>query len=74
MEHRHDLAYRICVTEANRMLAKSFAEHFGGSYLRVKYSDLINDTKTVDENEQKVEASNIINRIKTKLKKIGGET
>ena len=58
------------------MMTKDFANQYGGSYLCVKYSELIersvNNNDENDEIDNEKEAKNIINRIKDKLRKLGG--
>lgn len=55
------------------MMTKDFANQYGGSYLRVKYSELIESSvNNNDPIDNEKEAKNIINRIKDKLRKLGG--
>ena len=60
-QHQRDLAYRIYVTECLRMISENVASCGGGSYMAVKYDDVVNQ-KQVDNRTGEEIAADIINR------------
>ena len=58
---QHDLAYRIYVAECLRMISENAASGGGGSYMAVKFEDVINP-KHVDNRTGEEIAADIIKR------------
>ena len=58
---QRDLAYRIYVTECLRMIGENAASGGGGSYMAVKFEDVINP-KHVDNRTGEEIAADIIKR------------
>lgn len=65
-----DRIYKIYVTDALKIIAENTAKFGGGSVLRSRYYDLISEEIEAEPEET---AEEIINRIKNKLGKLGGE-
>lgn len=62
-------AYRVYVTDALKAIAENTGKHFGGSYMKNRYYDL-ESPKPVETRTGK----EIIDQIKAKIARIGGET
>ena len=60
-QHQRDLAYRIYVSECLRMISENAASGGGGSYMAVKFEDVINP-KHVDNRTGEEIAADIIKR------------
>ena len=60
-QHRRDLAYRIYVSECLRMISENAASGGGGSYMAVKFEDVVNP-KPVDNRTGEEIAADIIKR------------
>ena len=60
-QHQRDLAYRIYVAECLRMISENAASGGGGSYMAVKFEDVINP-KHVDNRTGEEIAADIIKR------------
>lgn len=59
--HQRDLAYRIYVAECLRMIGENASSGGGGSYMAVKFEDIINP-KPVDNRTGEEIAADIIKR------------
>ena len=60
-QHQRDLAYRIYVAECLRMISENAASGGGGSYMAVKFEDIITP-KPVDNRTGEEIAADIIKR------------
>ena len=58
---RRDLAYRIYVTDCLRIISENSAKMCGGSYMKAKFTDIINP-KPVDKRTGEEIAADIIKR------------
>lgn len=58
---QRDLVYRICVTDCLRIISENSAKMCGGSYMKLKFSDIINP-KPVDNRAGEEIAADIIKR------------
>ena len=58
---QRDLAYRIYVTDCLRIISENAAKLCGGSYMKVKFADIINP-KPVDNRTGEEIAADIIKR------------
>ena len=58
-QHQRDLAYRIYVTDCLRIISENSAKMVGGSYMKAKFTDIINP-KPVDNRTGEEIAADII--------------
>lgn len=63
-----DDAYRFYISDVLKTICENFAKKYGGSYIKSRYSDIINPKKRDDRTSDE-----IINSIKEKLDKICGD-
>lgn len=61
--HRSDLAYRVYVTDTLRVISENTARLGGGSYMRMRYADMLSPEK-----EDTRDAGEIIAGIREKLR------
>ncbi|MDE7398968.1 MAG: hypothetical protein K2N06_05505 [Oscillospiraceae bacterium] len=63
-----DMTYRVYVTDALKLIAENTSKYAGGSYMKIRFTDIINpkpeETRTADE---------IITSITDKLRKLQEE-
>lgn len=62
--------FEIYVTDALKAIAENTSKMYGGSSMKMRYADLMMDTKTEEESERT--ADDIINSIKNKINNLGG--
>lgn len=60
-QHQRDLAYRIYVCDCLRMATENTAKMGGGSYIAVKFSDIINPNPVDNRTGEEI-AADIIKR------------
>ena len=60
-QHQRDLAYRIYVTDCLRIISENTAKMGGGSYISVKFADIINPKPAGNRTGEEI-AADIIKR------------
>ena len=70
-EHQRELAYRIYVSEALRTMTENTARIGGGSYIRVRYEDLISPARGTSSNWES--SAEVVSHVFGKLREIRGE-
>lgn len=69
------LLYEVYVTDALKAIAENTARMYGGSSMKTRYAELVQERKGMDDGgEVKAErtANEIISNIKDKINKLGG--
>lgn len=64
-----DEAYREYVTEALRIISENTAKYAGGGYMKARYADIVRPKP-----EETRTGSEIIEKMREKLREVGGET
>lgn len=70
-EHQRELAYRIYVSEALRTMTENTARIGGGSYIRVRYEDVIAPARGTSGQWESSEQ--VVSHVLGKLREIRGE-
>lgn len=68
LERSKVTAYRVYTAEALRIMTENTAKYAGGGYMKQKYSDMVNPKP-----EEARTGQEIIDMMKNKIAKIGGE-
>ncbi len=64
-KHQRELAYRFYVTDTLRSISENTAKYGGGSYVRVRFADIINPTP-----EDNRSSEEIVDHIRGKLREL----
>ena len=65
IKHQRELAYRFYVTDILRSISENTAKYGGGSYVRVRFADIINPTP-----EDNRSSEEIVDHIRCKLREL----
>ena len=66
-KEQEELAFRNYVADALKMISENSAKQVGGSYITVRYADVISTDNGIDEVDAEQEANDIINDFKNRL-------
>lgn len=66
-KEQEEIAFRNYVADALKMISENSAKQVGGSYLTIRYADVISMDNNIDEVDAEQEANNIINDFKNRL-------
>lgn len=66
-KEQEEMAFRNYVADALKMISENSAKQVGGSYLTIRYADVITVGNNTDEVDAEQEANDIINDFKNRL-------